>query len=409
MKFAQIAFRALISRKISIILRVHLVKMNKLRLVLVTGNYNHVPDGVSLTLNRLVRYLESNGHEVLIVAPSINNPPIKHAGTLVPIPSYAMPGREEYRIGLGLTDEVRTKIKLFNPDLIHIATPDFTGFQTLMYAAARNYPVVSSYHTHFSSYLQYYKLGFLESALWTYLRFFYSQCVHTYVPSESMISSLTKYGIQDGLKIWARGIEPDVFNPSKRDKNWRIQHGFDDTDIVVTFVSRLVWEKELRTLRSVFQEIHKRNPAIKTVIAGEGPAGEELRATMPDTLFAGYQKGENLARIYASSDVFMFPSITETFGNVTLEAQACGVPVVVANAQGNKSLVVHGYNGFLVTPKDVGEFADKILLLARDANFRHQMGKHAIEFSSRFTWDQIFSQLVSNYSQAIETFKSTRG
>lgn len=409
MKFGQNAIGAHISRKISIILRVHIVKMNKLRIVLVTGNYNHVPDGVSLTLNRLVRYLLDNGHEVLIIAPTIDNPPIKHAGTLIPIPSYAMPGREEYRIGLGLTDKVKTSISKFNPDLVHIATPDYTGLQALMYSIARNYPVVSSYHTHFSSYLEYYKMSILEPGLWAYLRFFYGNCVHTYVPSESMIAGLSKHGIIEGLKIWARGIETDVFNPTKRDESWRLEHGIQSDDVVVSFVSRLVWEKEMRTLRSVFNELHKRNPRIKTVIVGEGPAGEELRATMPNTYFAGYQKGENLARIYASSDVFMFPSITETFGNVTLEAQASGVPVVVANAQGNKSLVEHGYNGFLVTPKDTTEFTDRILLLSHDANLRNQMSENAIEFASRFTWEQIFSQLLCNYQEAIETYKSTKG
>jgi glycosyltransferase involved in cell wall biosynthesis len=224
-----------------------------------------------------------------------------------------------------------------------------------------------------------------------------------------MISGLAKHGIEEGLKIWARGIEPDDFNPSKRDESWRSKCGVDPDDVVVTFVSRLVWEKEMRTLRSVFNELHKRNPKIKTVIVGEGPAGDELKATMPNTYFAGYQKGENLARIYASSDVFMFPSITETFGNVTLEALASGVPVVVANAQGNRSLVDHGYNGFLVTPKDVSEFTDRILLLSNDTKMRQEMGRHAVEFASRFTWDQIFSQLVLNYHEAISIHRATLG
>lgn len=383
--------------------------MNKLRIVLVTGNYNHVPDGVSLTLNRLVRYLESQGHEVLIVAPTIANPPIKHAGKLIEVPSYAMPGREEYRIGLGLTTSIKDEVSRFKPDLMHIATPDYTGFQALMLASDRNIPVVSSYHTHFSSYLEYYKLSFLESGLWAYLRFFYGNCIHTYVPSESMIAGLGKQGITEGLRIWARGIETEVFNPTKRDYAWRHKYGIADDEVVVSFVSRLVWEKEMRTLRSVFNELHKRNPKIKTVIVGEGPAGEELKATMPSTLFAGYQKGENLARIYASSDVFMFPSITETFGNVTLEAQACGVPVVVANAQGNKSLVEHGYNGFLITPKDVAEFTDRILLLTTNSDLRKTMSSNAVKFSAKFTWDQIFGQLVCNYKEAIETHKAIKG
>jgi len=398
--------RASISRKISIILRDHTDKMNKLRIVLVTGNYNHIPDGVSLTLNRLVRYLEEQGHSVLVVAPTTVNPPIKHAGTLLPVGSISMPGRKEYRIGLGLTTKIRDTMLTFKPDLIHIATPDFTGFQALMFAIERNIAVVSSYHTHFSSYLDYYSLGFLESALWMYLKFFYSNSVHTYVPSQSMIESLGKHGVTEGLKIWGRGIEPEVYNPGNRDLVWRRLNGIQDDDVVVLFVSRLVWEKEMVTLRSVFNELHAKSAKIKTIIVGEGPAGDELRATMPHTLFTGYQQGYELARVYASSDIFMFPSVTETFGNVTLEALSSGVPAVVSNAQGNRSLIESGYNGYLVTPKDVDEFTGKIVQLSMDKDLLQTMSKNAVEFASRFTWEHIFQNLVDNYIVAVDLNKS---
>src|SRR5690606_36922186 len=166
---------------------------------------------------------------------------------------------------------------------------------------------------------EYYGLSIMEPFLWKYLSYFYKNSVHTYVPSQSMIDTLHNHGINSDLRIWARGIELDRFNSSKRDLNWRRSIGVNDDDILVSFVSRLVWEKEMDTLRATFNELHKRNAQIKTMIVGDGPAGQELRDTMPGTIFTGYQKGEDLVRAYASSDIFMFPSISETFGNVTLE------------------------------------------------------------------------------------------
>ena len=375
-----------------------------MRIVLVTGNYNHIPDGVSLTLNRLVGYLESIGAKVLVVAPTIENPPIHHSGTLIPIKSISAPGRKEYRVSVGL-GKVKKTILDFKPDLIHIATPDIAGFQALKLALKHQIPVVSSYHTHFSSYLEYYGLSLMEPLLWKYLKYFYSNSVHTYVPSQSMIDTLKQNGVKSDLRIWARGIELDKFNPDKRDLAWRQEMGIKDDEILVTFVSRLVWEKEMDTLRSTFNALHNRDLKVKTMIVGDGPAGPELRETMPDTIFTGYLKGEDLIRAYASSDVFMFPSISETFGNVTLEALACGIPAVVADAQGNKSLVVDGYNGFLVTPKDADAFTTKIMKIVNDSNLRIEMSKNATEFAGKFTWDKIFKELIDNYAQAIKNYQ----
>jgi len=378
--------------------------MKKLRIIIITGNYNHVPDGVSLTLNRLVSYLESVGMEVLIIAPTIVNPPIEHAGKLSPVNSISLPGREEYQISLGLPEQVRKEILRFHPDLIHIATPDLTGWQSLLFAKEYGYPVVSSYHTHFTSYLEYYKLKWAEPVIWGYLRWFYNNCLHTYVPSHSMIEELVRKGVKSQLHIWARGIDVERFNPMKRDMEWRRSLGILDDDILVSFVSRLVWEKEMDTLRSTFISLMKLNPKIKTVIVGDGPAGEALRNTMPRTIFTGYQSGNDLARMYASSDIFMFPSITETFGNVTLEAMASGVPAVVANAQGNNSLVMNNFNGYLVTPRDVPEFVRQINKIATSSELRQKMSANALEFAGSFTWDNIFKGLVKNYYEAISLY-----
>lgn len=377
--------------------------MNKLRIALTTGNYNHIPDGVSLTLNRLVRYLMSNGHEVLVFAPSKNPPAFEHEGRLCVVPSVSMPRREEYRISCGLSDEAREQLRMFKPDIIHIATPDALGFQTLMYALQRRIPVVSSYHTHFTSYMDYYGLSIIEPIMWKYFRWFYAQTEHVYVPSPSMVDMLSEHGFRDNMRIWARGIELDRFNPSRRSQAWRTSKGVQEDDILVTMVSRLVWEKEMDTLRNTFELLHEKYPRVKTMVVGDGPALAEMSATMPDTMFAGYLDGEDLARAYASSDIFVFPSISETFGNVTLEALASGIPAVVANAQGNQSLVRHGKNGFLVTPKNHVEFSGAIGMLISNSKLRADFSENALSFAQQFSWSKILSGLVEDYYDAIKT------
>jgi glycosyltransferase involved in cell wall biosynthesis len=379
--------------------------MKKLRIALFTANYNHIPDGVSLTLNRLVEYLLSVGHDVLVFAPTIERPPIEHVGTLVPVNSFSIPGREEYRFTMGFSDEGKEKLRKFAPDIVHIASPDFLGCQALLYSLTKGYPVVSSFHTHFPSYLEYYKLGLFVPLGWKYMRWFHRNCIHTYVPSESMIEELTKLGIDKGLRIWARGIDLERFNPSKRDMAWRRSIGLQDDEILVSFVSRLVAEKEMDTLGSTFSKLHLQKGKVKTLIVGDGPARGELEYNSPDTVFTGFLSGDELARAYASSDIFMFPSVTETFGNVTLEAMASGVPAIVANAQGNKSLVRNDENGFLVAPKDINEFVRRINKVAENPQLRKKLSVNALNFAREFTWDKIFEKLVLDYEEAIHTIK----
>ena len=186
------------------------------RIALFSGAYNHIADGVSLTLNRLVKYLVNNGTDVRVFAPTIKRPAISHAGTLIPAPSLPLPGRPEYKISTGLSRSLRAEIEAFDPDIIHIATPDVLGYQALRYAKKHGIPVVSSYHTHFTSYLKYYKLGVAESLMWKYLRWFYGACEQIYVPSESMAEVLREHGITENLYLWERGVLIDRFQIAGR-------------------------------------------------------------------------------------------------------------------------------------------------------------------------------------------------
>lgn len=372
-----------------------------MRIVLTTGNYVHVPDGVSLTLNRLVGFLQGKGHEVMILAPVIPDPPIRHNGTLVRVPSFRMPGRPEYQISLPFGPDVYEEVRRFKPDLVHVATPDFPGLQMILWAKLHGLPVASSYHTHFASYMGYYRLGWTIPLVWAIQRWIYGAADAVYVPSESMAEYLQGYGIDRNIRIWARGVDLDLFNPAKRDLEWRRSIGVKDDEVLVSFVSRLVWEKDLDSVIKTFRRLHESDPKIRTLIVGEGPEMNPTRNALPDTHFAGYLKGADLARAYASSDVFLFPSTTETFGNVTLEALASGVPSVVANATGNRSLVRDEWNGYLVTPRDVPEFTRVILELAGNDAKRREMALHARAFAAGFTWDAINQGLLDDYRRLL--------
>lgn len=379
--------------------------MNELRVAIFTGNYNHIRDGVSLTLNRLVKYLESRNIPVLVFGPSNKKPAMNHNGEFVVTPSIPMivPGRDEYRIATHFPGWAKKRLQEFNPTVVHIATPDGLGVGALRWAKKNQIPVVASYHTHFLSYVDYYSL-YLSPLLYPFywmMKWFYRSVQETYVPTQSMIDELRRLGLDTEMKIWARGINLELYNPEKRDMEWRRSVGFKDDEIVVTFVSRLVWEKELRTFIESVKNLQVENLPIRALVVGDGPAQDEAMKLLPEAHFTGFAKGEDLARAYASSDVFLFPSHTETFGNVTLEAMASGLPCVVADAIGSKSLVVDGVNGYLAKKEDVSDFTDKLRMIISDKDRRRKMGEKSRELSLFYKWDDINAGLVNNYKNVI--------
>ncbi|GAA5523039.1 glycosyltransferase family 1 protein [Aliifodinibius salicampi] len=375
--------------------------MNDPRVAIFTGNYNHIQDGVSLTLNRLVAYLETEGVPVIVFGPTVENPPMDHEGEFVPVPSVPMPGRSEYRITVGFPESAQKRLREFDPTLIHLATPDVLGFRAMRWAQANNIQIVASYHTHFTSYLKYYNLDMLKLLGWKYLEWFYSQCKHIYVPSPSMAKELNEEGIDEGIRIWARGVNTDEFNPKFRDMEWRRSIGIEDSDKVVSFVSRLVWEKNLQTYVDTVKRLRQKYDSIKPMIVGDGPAKKELEHMLPEAHFTGFVTGDELSRAYASSDVFLFPSETETFGNVTLEAMSSGLPCVVADATGSRSLVESGVNGFLAAPRDTKEFARCVAKILEDELMQESMAKAARQKALAYSWENVNKKLLENYREAL--------
>lgn len=368
-----------------------------LRIALFTGNYNYVRDGANQALNRLVRHVEAQGATVRVYSPTTATPAFEPAGTLVSIPSVPLPGRGEYRLGFGLTGGARRDVAAFQPHIVHIASPDIIGHRAATWARRRGIPVVASVHTRFETYFRYYKLGWLQTVGEAILRRLYTRCFEIYAPSESMAAVLTDQRMSRRVAIWSRGIDRDLFHPGRRDLAWRRSLGIADDDVVVLFVARLVLEKGLDTLAATLAALDARGVAYKALIVGEGPARPWIEAQAPQAIFAGYQTGADLARAYASADLMFNPSSTETFGNVTLEAMASGLPVVAARATGSLSLVADGVNGLLTSPDDIEGSADALASYINDPAARAAAGEAGLRAAARFDWDRINQGLLDRY------------
>ena len=375
----------------------------KLRVALFSGNYNYVMDGPVRALNKLVAHLEKRGHEVLVFAPTSKTSYLDHEGELVSLPSCPAPRRPEYRIGIGLFGNAKKRLKEFAPNLIHIAAPDLGGLGALNYARKSNIPAVASFHTRFDTYPRYYGAAWAEKYLTNYMRYFYGRCEHVYPPSQSMADELLRDGIGREMRLWTRGVDSTLFSPEWRDMAWRRSVGIADDEIAVLFVGRLVLEKGIDHFAQAVAAARETHPKVRPLIVGGGPELDYFKKQCPNGVFLGHQGGEDLARAYAAGNIFFNPSITETFGQVTLEAMASGLPALCANAAGSLSLVEDGVTGFISSP-DVTAFTEKLVTLVGDAPLRAQMGAAGREKALTFSWEAVLDDLVSNYQDAIAAY-----
>lgn len=373
----------------------------ELRVALFTGNYNYIKDGVALTLNRLVAYLERRGVPVLIFAPVAEKPAFASVGEVVPVPSVAIPTRSEYRIALGFPKAARERLEAFRPTLFHIAVPDIVGYQALKLAERWGVPVVASYHTRYDTYLRFYGLGLFEKLGQRYMRHFYNRVRRVYPPSESMAEIIRREGQSQNVEIWARGVDSDLFSPLKRDMAWRRARAIADDDVVICFAGRLVKEKNTAIFMRVLNVLTGKGLRVRPLVIGDGPELGAMQAGLKNGVFAGFLHDEELARAYASSDIFFFPSESETFGNVTLEAMASGLPAVNAVASGSNSLVVEGVTGHLVSAADEAGLAARLENLVTDEALRRRMGEAARTRALDYSWDHILSGLLDSYKRVL--------
>jgi len=380
------------------------VEPSDIRVALVTGNYNYVRDGANQALNRLVDFLLRQGVNVRVYSPTVEEPAFEPTGDLVSVTSVPIPGRPEYRLGLGLSPRVRRDLKHFAPNVVHIASPDIIGHRAVTWARRNRIAAVASVHTRFDTYLAYYHMQALEPLARGIMRRIYQRCDAILAPSDSIAAVLSAQRMNKYIAIWSRGVDRGQFNPERRDMEWRRSLGIADDEPVISFLGRIVMEKGLDVFSDAIDALAERGAPQRALIIGEGPARPwfEERLKKHDAIFVGHQEKEDLAHALASTDLFFNPSITETFGNVTLEAMACGLPVVAAVATGATSLVRDGETGTLVEPGDADAFADALEAYVRDPELRRKHGEAGLDFAKTMDWDRINGAVLNVYRRVIE-------
>ena len=372
-----------------------------LRIALFSGNYNYVRDGANQALNRLVGYLLDQGAQVRVYAPVVEKPAFEPTGDLIGVGAVPIPSRSEYRIPLRIAGKARRDLDAFQPNVVHVSSPDPVAHQAVTWARKRKLPVLASVHTRFETYLRYYNMAWGEPVIEAILRRFYRRCDALVAPSESMAQVLRDQRMNYDVSIWSRGVDREIFHSGRRDLEWRRSHGIADDEVAIGFLGRLVMEKGLDVFSDTIDELRRRGVAHKVLVIGEGPAREWFEARIPGAAFVGFQQGADLGRAVASMDLLFNPSVTETFGNVTLEAMACGLPVVAAAATGSQSLVDDWVSGRLVPPGAVHQFAEALKAYIEDPALRHAHGSAGEARASEFSWDRINQAVADTYLRLI--------
>lgn len=378
-----------------------------LRVALFSGNYNYTRDGANQALNSLVGHLLSRGVAMRVYSPTVAEPAFPATGDLVDVPAIPLPGeRGEYRLARGLPAKIRRDLAAFAPNLIHVSAPDILGHRAVSYARRHGIARVASLHTRFETYPRYYGLAFIEPVFERMLARFYGRVDRVLVPGPLLGDILRDWGVTTPTTVWSRGVNHQRFSPTRRDMAWRRSLGIADDEVAIGFLGRLVKEKGLDVFAAVADALKRRNIAHRVLVIGEGPARDWFASQVPDAAFAGFQTGDALGRCVASMDVFFNPSVTETFGNVTLEAMAAGVPVVAARASGAVGLVDDERTGFLVEPRDIEGYADALSMLIADPERRAAMGTAGHAKAAGYGWDVINETVLNAYlndAKALQT------
>lgn len=383
--------------------------ISDLRIALFSGNYNYTRDGANQALNRLVGSLLGRGAKVRVYSPKVAHPDFPPTGDLVGVPNVPMPvkGRGEYRMPTHLGAAVKRDLEAFAPDIVHLSSPDPSAHRALAWARERGIPVLASVHTRFETYPRYYNMAFLEPLIVGMLRRFYNRCDALVAPSQSMIDELLAMGMHTRIGLWSRGVDRTIFAAGRRDPEWRRSLGLGDDDVAIVFLGRLVMEKGLDVFAETIAALRGKGVPHKVLVIGDGPARGWFEANLPGAIFAGFKTGEALGQALASGDVFFNPSVTETFGNVTLEAMASGLPVVAAGATGSASLVADGVTGRLVAPSgskttDAAAFAEVLAPYCTDRPLRAAHGAAGETRACEYSWEAINAVVADTYLELVE-------
>ena len=379
-------------------------KASPLRVAIVTETFSPEVNGVAMTLGRIVAGLLERGHTVQLMRPrqfEEEDRPVEGALEQVLFRGMPVPSYPELRLGFPSRSKLVKLWRQKRPDIVHVVTEGPLGWSAVAAAHELQLPVSSSFHTNFQSYSRYYGIGLFSSLIEGYLRRLHNRTLATMVPTKAMLLDLQALAF-DHVTLLSRGVETRQFSPRKRSKDLRERWGVGMDDLVIMHVGRLAKEKNISAVLAAFKVIEFRLPRAKLVIVGDGPERKKLEESCPFVILAGVQTGEALAAHYASGDVFLFPSLTETFGNVVPEALASGLAVVSYDRAAAHELITTDENGVLVPGSAALDFAEAALSLALDRQRQSTVRRNAAASVAHLNWDAIHNRFVDVLSDVIQ-------
>lgn len=373
--------------------------VRKLRVAMVTETYLPEINGVAMTMGHIVAGLQGRGHAVQLIRPRqhrgdrpVTRPLFEECLQRgVPIPRY-----DALRLGLPAKQALLRLWAMRRPDIVHVVTEGPLGWSALAAAAKLKLPVATDFHTNFHSYSRHYGIGWLKTPITAYLRKFHNKARATLVPTASLYRELAALGFRN-LRVVARGVDTALFHPRRRSAALRRDWGAQEMDTVALYVGRLAPEKNLELVLRAAAAMRMRQRRLKLVLVGDGPERARLARAHPEAIFAGMRTGEDLAAHYASADIFLFPSMTETYGNVTVEAMASGLAVVAYDYAAAQRHVRHHDNGLLAPFGDTERFVELAVTLAGDGGLARALGRQARRGMEKLDW----SGIVDEFEQAL--------
>lgn len=374
--------------------------MPEQHIALVTETFPPEINGVAGTLGNLCRELARRGHRLTIIRPDQRNePPRGHTPLFgertLRVRGLPLPGYPELRFGLAARRRLRRLWRHSPPDAVYVATQGPLGWSAVAVSRELGIPCLSGFHTNFHQYSSYYRAGFLEPLIRRYLVAFHNRTGATLAPTTDLCHQLADWGIRN-THCWSRGVDSQLFRPARRSHSLRKQWGADDAPVVL-YVGRLAAEKNLMQAVTTFERLRDCHPCARFVLVGDGPMRRSLEQAHPAFIFPGARRGQDLARHFASADIFLFPSESDTFGNVVTEALASGLAVVAFDQAAAREHIRHRVNGMKVAPGDREGFTTAALELADRRGFRRQIGDSARAHAETLDW----SVLAERFEQVL--------
>ena len=374
-----------------------------MRIAIVTETFPPDINGVAMTLNRIANGLEKRGHSLQIIRPQPEDSSVVNFGTFeeVQVMGFPIPGYPSLRFGLPSPRKLAQLWKENRPDAIYIATEGPLGLSALDVAEKMNIPVTSGFHTNFHQYMKHYKVPLLRNAMAGYLKWFHNRTQTTFAPSMDMLRRLDLLGFEN-LQLLGRGVDTQLFSPEKRCQKLRSEWGAEANDPVILYVGRIAAEKNLTLFAKSTNQLKEKYPNLKCVIVGDGPEKESLKKDLPYAHFAGTQQGEDLARHYASADFFLFPSTSETFGNVVTEALASGLITLAYNYAAPKMYIENEVNGFKAPMNNSKVFLNTALEIMAKQGQWAKIRQEATESVQHLSWNSILERFEATLHSVIE-------